>query len=125
MAAFDPVTVDMDLWRGNNVPPLVWSLIAEDENGADIPFPMTGSVWRLTVRVRSVRLFTKTSAVLGSGFAADQSTSDLTWTPSIEESRLVPLGALTTYEVERRIGGTQETWIIGTITGRGGINDDE
>jgi hypothetical protein len=120
MAAFEPARVDFDLWRGNNVPPLTWGM--EDDGGGPVPF--AGSVFSLRVSVRGATVLSKRSDA-GDGLLADPATSELTWTPTLAESRLVPAGRRATYEIERHIGGSQETWVVGSITGKGGFNDDE
>jgi hypothetical protein len=123
MAVVEPAVDDFVLWRGNNAPPRLWEMA--DDEGA---FPLLGSVFVLTVAVRGVPLFEKRSDVPGSGLVVDVAGSTVTWTPSAAESRQIPTGRLATYELERRIGAgadeEQETWIVGAITGRGGLNDD-
>lgn len=40
------------------------------------------------------------------------------------ETRALPPGTLTAFEIERRIGGRQTTLVIGLIRAMGGVNDD-
>ena len=44
--------------------------------------------------------------------------------PTLAESRLIPLGRVANYELERRIGATQEIVAWGSVEGLGGINAD-
>lgn len=46
------------------------------------------------------------------------------WNRTLEESRLIPLGNLTRWELERRIDGQQENWGNGRFNGYGGLTDD-
>lgn len=43
---------------------------------------------------------------------------------SVAQSRLVPEGPLTRYEVQRLIGGREEVILMGTLIGEGGDNVD-
>jgi hypothetical protein len=58
------------------------------------------------------------------GLTLDLATRRVTWAYTPTESRMIPLGALCRYELERWIGGTQETWVYGSVTGAGGNNVD-
>lgn len=49
----------------------------------------------------------------------------LTWYRTVEESRIVPSGNLTEWEVERRIAGAQESWGSGRFNGYGGLTPDD
>lgn len=55
----------------------------------------------------------------------DEYSGTVIWTPTPAESRALPKGAKSKYEVELRNGTSQIIYIIGTITGTGGINDDD
>lgn len=48
----------------------------------------------------------------------------LLWTPTVDESRLIPPGRLVRAEIERRISGTQEPWGKFMLNGIGGFNLD-
>jgi hypothetical protein len=50
--------------------------------------------------------------------------STVTWTPTLEESRLIPEGLIAVYELEKRDSGTQEILISDGIEGMGGYNAD-
>ena len=114
-----PALVDFDFWRGSNLPPVIWG--PEMENGA--PFPAAGSRFILTISWDG-GLIRKDTEVEADAFVLDERTSELTWTPTLAESRSIPIGPVAQYEIERRIGSFQEPFITGIINGKGGINDD-
>jgi hypothetical protein len=58
------------------------------------------------------------------GLVIDVPGATITWTPSLAESRLIPLGRVASYELERRIGEAQEIVAWGQVEGLGGINAD-
>lgn len=43
---------------------------------------------------------------------------------SVAQSRLIPEGALTTYEIQRTAGGLEEVFLMGALIGEGGGNTD-
>lgn len=47
------------------------------------------------------------------------------WTPTEAQSRLIPVGRLSHYEVQLTTGATRRVYLIGRITGIGGLNDDD
>lgn len=114
-----PALVDFDVWRGYNDPPAIWG--PENEDGA--PFPTAGSTFVLTIQFPGGPV-SKSSKDDDSGFEHNPRTSELTWTPTVEESRKIPPGPNTGYEIERRVGERKIPFVKGTITGQGGINDD-
>lgn len=44
--------------------------------------------------------------------------------PTIAQSRVIPVGALTPYEIQRDVGGREEVFLMGTLIGVGGGNVD-
>lgn len=115
-----PAKLDLTVWRGNNAP-VIWQPV--DDQGQ--PFPLAGSEFVLTVVVkgRGCTTIRKDSAV-NTGLQVDTAAGTITWKPTLEESRAIPIGRLSSYELERRIAGDQRTWAIGDITGEGGLGDD-
>lgn len=105
------------IWRGATRP-VGWRL--KDGNG-DL-FDLTGSSFQLSIAAAGVVLIAKNSDA--DGLAIDISGATVTWTPSLAESRLIPLGRVASYELERRIGATQEIVAWGSVEGLGGINAD-
>jgi hypothetical protein len=104
--------------QGNTV---VRTFEMKDANGD--PVDLTGS----TVIFRAVYPFgagtlRKSTADAGLVMRAALGEVDLTLTP--EETRAMPLGAVTTYDIEHRVLGVQTTLAVGTITVLKGDNDD-
>lgn len=100
--------------RGNDAP--AKPVTFKDSDGAVIP--LTGSTFQYRAVTDAGSVVIDRTLTPG-----DDDTVDIALT--LAESRLLPLGALTAYEVERRIDGTQETWLMGTIAGLGGVNPDD
>lgn len=46
------------------------------------------------------------------------------WTPTEAQSRLIPVGRLSYYEVQLTTGAASRVYLCGRITGIGGLNDD-
>lgn len=92
----------------------------KDEN--DVSVDLTGAtiVFRATGR-RGVELLRKSSDDDLTVRPADGEI-DLFFTPA--ETRLFPVGRLTKYSIERRIGGNEFPFIKGMITAEEGPNDD-
>lgn len=61
----------------------------------------------------------------GGGLVLDDALQgEYSWTPTPAETRSLPVGVKVAYELEVRIGTTQEVYMLGTILGAGGLNDD-
>ncbi|MEZ0252621.1 MAG: hypothetical protein ACAH20_16940 [Methylobacteriaceae bacterium] len=110
--------IDFTVRRGNNNPAMIWAL--QDEEGE--PFPVEGRSLVLTIVWRDGSL-TKES-VANDGLSVDAATSQVTWTPTIGESRSIPPGRRARYELECRTGAEQVTIAAGSVTGAGGLNSD-
>ena len=106
------------IWRGATRP-VAWRLKDGDGN----LFDLTGSTFQLSIAAAGVVLITKNSSN-ADGLAIDVPGATVTWTPSLAESRLIPLGRVASYELERRIGAAQEIVAWGSVEGLGGINAD-
>lgn len=114
-----PGTYDFVLFRGTTTP-LVVQLLEVDENDVETPVPFDDV--RLSVYDGDTLLFRKS---LGDGIeVTDSGQSEVTWTPTVAESRSIPLGPVAKYELEVRDGSSQRVFLTGTITGSGGLNDD-
>lgn len=109
-----PIRTDISLWRGNNAPPLVWSL----PEGV----PTTGSVFVLTISIDDDTRITRDTAA--GTLELDLPHSELRWAFTTAESRQIPLGEVAGYEIERRTDGVEITEFYGTVTGLGGLNGD-
>jgi hypothetical protein len=107
----------ISIWRGTTRP-IGWRF----KDAAGALFDITGSTFLLSISARGAVIITKTSGE--AGFVMDVPASTVTWTPTVDESRLIPEGAIASYELERRISGGQEILVSGPIEGMGGINAD-
>lgn len=106
-----PATVNFIVRRGAD-----GAIKVKPKNNDGTAFDHTGSTWRLTAYTRGRALLFALDGVLGGdGF--------LTFTIP-NRGRDVPLGKEVSYEIERRIGGTQEIWMDGVLEGAGGLNED-
>lgn len=102
---------DIQLFLGNNYPPIVWQFLVTEN--PDVLFDLAGSEFVLTVKWPGGTL-SKDSA-LDAAFTVDLGSSTVTWAYTLAESRLLPRGRLSSYELERRINGSQQTFIIGHV----------
>lgn len=55
----------------------------------------------------------------------DEYSGEYAWLPTAAQTRLLKVGAKNFYEIEFRWAGNEAIPLIGTITGIGGLNDDE
>jgi hypothetical protein len=116
-----PKTYDFTWVRGTNVP-VRFTL---SRNGVPISFDDA----RLTVSKGKDLLF-RLSVVDGGGEVTNPATGEVTFTPTTEQTRLLVETSLgkpgkNNYELEYRDGTSEQVYLIGTITGLGGRNDDE
>ncbi len=115
-----PATYNWSIVRGTTAP-FVVRLQGGDPLVA-IPFDdvrlsisnLSGSTEILRVTISNGRMI-----------VTDPATSEVAWIPEPEESRKIPKGAKSSYELEVWNGESQLVYIMGTITGIGGINDDD
>ena len=114
-----PGVYDFDLVRGTTSP-FVFQLKTTDDAGAETNMPYEDV--RLTLYANGEFLFRKSLAE--DTLESDSDNAEIMWTPTVEESRLIPQGRNTRYEVEVRYAGGQEVYLVGAITGLGGLNDD-
>lgn len=113
MTASAPITIR----RGTTLPDIVWRMTSQGQ-----PFPGAGSTFVLTIETGGNTIRRRTAD--GSGLTYDNATGRLRWRRSLAESRLIGLGRVSSYEVERIIGEDQELLIEGPVTGVGGLSDD-
>lgn len=106
-----PANYDLTIWRGND-----FSRTFRFKDGASA-FNLTGStlIWRAAW---SDGEFEQTLAVA----TPSNGEAVLSLTPA--QTRALPEGRSSSYEIERRIGGQETTLIYGAITVTGGVNDD-
>ena len=118
-----PATWDFSVVRGSAGPGqgIKVQLKTKDSAGvlSNIPFDDV----RLTIYNRQTYVL---RATIGNGeiVVTDPVNAEVEWQPTTVETRLIPKGAKATYELEVRNGASEIVYMVGTITGIGGINDD-
>ena len=110
---------DFEIERGSTVPPVQFRL----------PLDGAGSEWRLKLRFpddQFLALSTEAGTLTAENVIVDGVTKTLlTWPRTLEQSRQIPLGKVTAYELEQiEPSGGQRVWLDGYISGVGGLNDD-
>lgn len=108
---------DVEVWQGNNKP-VIWRFLV-----VATPFDLTGSRFLLKIK-RNGRAVLSKDTNNADGLSVDAAAGEVTWLPTLAESRLVTLGRIARYELERRIGSEQRTFVAGYAVGKGGVNDD-
>jgi hypothetical protein len=107
-----PAKIDRQIWRGTNGPRMIWKM----------PFDMTGDDWVLTITWNGGSLERRISS---GGLSLDLTNKWVIWPYTADESRMIPLGNLSVYELERRAaGGEQRVYAYGRLEGCGGVNTD-
>lgn len=110
---------DITIRRGTNKPDRVWRL--QNKDGA--AFQGQGSDFVLTI-ARGAKVILRKDTADADGLTYDASTGRILWVRTLAESRLIPPGRVSTYEIERRIDGNQTVLIGGAVIGEGSISDD-
>ncbi|KQO99107.1 hypothetical protein [Methylobacterium sp. Leaf91] len=110
---------NFDVFRGSNLPVVTWELYDEE----DAPMLLAGQQFVLSVRWQDGGLQKRSADADGLNVNIEQ--SQVTWTPSLAESRMIPLGRRSRYELECRTGDLQFVVVTGSIVGIGGLNSDD
>lgn len=123
-----PASLDITIIRGNSgvKAGLIFRLEAGDP-AEPIPYEDV----RLSIyNSRGTDLLLR--ATLGNGgiVVVDEPTGTFAWSPSTEDTRLVPKAssagvAKATYELEVWNAGSELTYLMGNVIALGGVNDDE
>lgn len=116
--ALDPP--DIAIIRGNNYPPAMWQFLISDN--PDELSDLTGSVFKLEVTWPGGSILRSSDA--NPELAVDLVNALLTWNYSTSQSRSLPLGRVPRYEIERWIGGAQQSLIVGYFIVDAGANPD-
>lgn len=118
-----PATYDFDVVRGTAGPTqgITFRLRAKDEGGEYVNIPYEDV--RLSIYKRNTLLLRR--AISDGGLVlVDPVTNEMSWRPTAEETRLIPKGPNASYELEVWNGEAEIVYMLGTINGIGGINDD-
>lgn len=111
---------DIPVVRGNSHPPMQWQFLVSEN--PDVLFDLTGSVFKFTLNWRGGSV--ERSSDVDADLTVDYDNSILVWSYTTAQSRELPLGRLSRYEVERWIGGTQRTLVCGYVIVSEGSNPD-
>lgn len=121
-----PGLYSFTIWRGTTQP---FTFRLKTRAGSPpVDTPMTWTDVTLTIAPKGGTTFRKKLTDALPGFSVtDAPEAEITWTPTTAESRLIPVGDKTDYEVEVKdpngvVG--QVVYLYGKITGKGGLNDD-
>lgn len=113
-----PATYDFTMVRGTTSP-FVFRL-----QSGDPPEPIPLTDIHISIYNRSTQLVRKKLSDADGLALTDALSGEYTWTPTPAETRALKEGAKNSYEVEVWNGSSQLVYLIGTITGLGGLNDD-
>lgn len=115
-----PDTYDHEIWRGNDSP-LVVRFPQFDGSGSDFVLTMRFRGAEMVRRVSTGELSMLVAPHPLTGLTA----TTVTWPCGHAESRLLPAGRLTRYELERQVpGGEQRTFLQGFMIVREATNVD-
>lgn len=118
-----PGVFDFDHWRGTTEPFTI-QLKSKDAAGVEVNLPFDDVRLTITDLEGTLILRKSISTDPGGIVVTDEDEAEVSWVPTVAESRLIPLGANCKYEWEVRNGSSQQVYLVGTITGFGGVNDD-
>lgn len=115
----EPGYYPLKIRRGTTEPPFV----------VEIPIDGTGSEWRLTIALPNgdaLVLTTEDGSLTAANVTVEGGTwTRVTWPRTLEQSRMIPIGQLASYEIEQvEPSGGQGLWLEGSVEGVGGINND-
>jgi hypothetical protein len=117
-----PATYDFTVVRGTSGPTQGLTVRLKAQSGnvlVNIPYQDV----RLSIYLRKVLLLRATLSG-GQLVESNLAEAEINWPMTVDISRQIPLGAKASYELEVWNAGTQIVYMIGTITGLGGLNDD-
>jgi hypothetical protein len=120
-----PKPYDFSWVRGTNSPFQVRILAPGDPETSD---PLPFDDMRLSVFAGSNLAFRLSTLDTPTQALVNNTTKQVSFIPTPEQTRMLIQtkdGALPKYEVELRNGESEEVYLMGNITGIGGINDDE
>lgn len=115
---------DLDFVIGNNRPVLFRI------KGGDpaVALDLTGCVVVLAVAIKKNTLFEVTTANTSGSppeLVLNASVGEITWTPTLLNSRKIPVGKRAKYELEVRFpSGEERSYVTGYLNGMGGIPSD-
>lgn len=111
---------DIAIVQGNNYPPAVWQFLSSEN--PDVLFPIAGSRFKLNITWPGGSLVRASD--VNPELAIDTANSILTWNYSAAQSRSLPLGRLSRYEIEMWSGTIQQSVIAAYMIVDSGANPD-
>lgn len=119
-----PATYDFSVVRGSSGPTQGLKFRLKAKDGDDL-VNITYENVRLSIYKRK-ELILRVSLDEGSIVETNPSEAELAWVPTTAQTRLIPEGENKShYELEVWNADTEIVYMLGQITGIGGINDDE
>jgi hypothetical protein len=117
-----PAEYNFTLYRGGTAP---FAFRIKDDTGAPLPFEdIIFTISKKTDKDGVTPILRKALTDDDPNFDVDDYSGVVTWIPTPAESRSLAVGEKQKYEVELRIGQFQLIYLVGLITGAGGINSD-
>jgi hypothetical protein len=116
----DAAAYDIDVRQGNS---LERTFIFQDENGD--AFNLTGSVIAFRAETGEGETFIDKTTPSNSFSMPTPTTGTVTLTLTAAETARFATGRTNRYEIERRIGGTEETLVAGFIIAIEGVNAND
>lgn len=117
----EPGLYDFKVVRGTNEP-LTWRV--HDEDGVNLVYDDAELVIGSNENVQSSAFIRATLLLGGLTHVTLNAKQYLRWTPTFAQSRLIPTGKLTWYEVQLTTGAAQRVHLKGRMIGIGGLNND-
>lgn len=114
-----PTISDIDVWMGNTLS-VVFQL---DQDADGTPLPLTGSTFVFRVISGGAEILRKASPSAELSVPTP-SNGKVLLELSPADTRLLPLGRIARYELERRVSTEETTMATGFLNVRGGLNDD-
>lgn len=116
-----PANYDFTIVRGTSGPTQGLTVYFADSSLAPITFDDA----RLSIWQKDTLLMRLSTLEGTQGFTVtDVGSAQVTWAPTVAQTRQIPLGSKATYELELRINSAEVVYMQGGISGIGGLNDD-
>jgi hypothetical protein len=120
---------DIIIIQGENDPPDIRQYLVNDIPDTQEPVPadlfdFTGSTVYLTITDKGQTLIAKNTTADAASIAVDAGTAKVTWTPTLAETRALPVGRLARFGYEWRNGAQQGALSSGFVNVKVSPNSD-